>query len=240
MNKILQIVLVGTTLASTTIAIQKNNKLNEQEQENIELAQKLENSSNNYNTLKEKNKKLSKRVINEINKIISLTDSVKGLDRSLKEDQIKLLENIYIAENLNSKNKRLVKEAIKIDQLQEEISLAKKLKISDIETTLIRKKLNGTYTKTSNLKKIDAFKASFTILNNEIAHSGKRNIAVKVINSENQTLNYTNNLEIDYKNKVLDIVSLIEVEREKIIAGTYKVVVFIDGKQAQSSTVNIT
>lgn len=249
----IKLLLIGATLASTTIAIISNSKLKEQKIENHKMVQKLESTENNLKKQSLKNKKLSKRVIKEINKIINLNDSVKDLDENLKEDQEKLLSKTQIAEKLSSKNKKLRQKALKAEHLEKEIhkskkeilaakkeiSAAKQLKVSNIVTTIMRKKKNGAFTQTLNNKKIDAFKTNFQILNNEIANSGKKKIYLKIYNSKNQSLKFTDELNVEYNNKNIDIVSIIEVERSEIVTGNYEIIAYIDNKKVKSSSISV-
>ena len=245
MNKTLKILLVGVTITSSAIAINKNITLNElklelasKQEENTNLTNKLEHSSDNINKLNQKNKKLTKRVVNEINKIISLKDSVDNLGENLKEDQKKLAQKDYWTKRLLREKKWLKKEIQKNKKAKKnkkESSKTNKLNVTKIETTLMRKKYNGSFVETDNSKKIDAFKTNFKILNNKTAKSGKKKINISVFNSKNKNLAFNDVLEIDYNNENLDVISIIEVERKKIERGTYNIIAYIDGKEVNSS-----
>jgi len=252
MKNALKVLLVGVTVSSSIIAINKNTSLNQlkaelasKQKENKKLTNELENSSNDLIALNQKNKKLSKRVVNEINKIISLKDSVDNLDENLKKDQKKLAQKSYWTKRLLREKRQLKKEIQEAkesekqnkqtSQAKQKRSYSKKLNVTNIKTTLMRKKFNGSFVKTINVKKVDAIKTNFKILNDETATSGKKKVTISVFNSRNKKLAFNDVLEVDYKNEKLDVTSIIEVEREKIEKGTYNIVAYIDGKEVNSS-----
>lgn len=250
MKTTLKLLLIGVTISSSVIAINKNTIVNNlktelasKQKENKKLSNKLAHSSSDISNLNTKNKKLSKRVIKEINKIISLQDSVDSLDETLKEDQKKLAKKTSTAKRLAKEKRWLKKEISKAKQLTKETkqkivlnnSYQENLNTTNIETTLMRKRNNGSFVKTFNTNKIDAIKTNFKILNNQIAESGKKKINISVFNSKNKKLAFNDILEIDYNNENLDVTSIIEVEREKIEKGTYNIIAYIDGKKVNSS-----
>lgn len=246
MSKTTTIALVGTTIISSIIALNKNaaynnarKELTAERRDNKILEEKLQNTADYLKKINVKNKKLSKRVINEINQIVDLRNSVKVLDKDLKKDKEKLVEATSFVEDLHVEKKQLEEEVLRTKELEEEISKVKQLKISNIETTLMKKKSNGQYSETENAKKVDAFKASFRILSNENADSGRRKINIKVINLKDNTFTYTNNLKIHYNNSAMDIVSVIDVERDNMSTGNYKIIIYIDGKEVNSSNIYV-
>jgi len=250
MKKTFKILLIGATITSSAIAISKSTSINNlkvelasKQRENNSLINKLEHSSSNLIALNQKNKKLSKRVVNEINTIISLKDSVEGLDENLKNDKKKLAQKTYKTRKLLRERKKLKKEILKTKELgkdknteaKKETSTVKKLNVTNIETTLMRKKFNGSFVKTVNAKKVDAIKTNFKILNNNTIKSGKKKVSISVFNSKDKTLAFNDILEVHYNNENLDVTSIIEVERKKIEKGTYNIIAYIDGKEVNSS-----
>ncbi len=232
-KKALPSILLTLTLVSSIYALKKSNDFNDlsnkfekSSEQKKELQQKLDKTTANYEKLYNKNKKLSRRVISEINKIITLKDSVNELDLDLRKDKKALTRKATLTKNLTNK----------INDLALEVNKAKLLKASNINVLTMRKKNNGKFTKTTNTKKIDAFKINFQIHKNEVADSGKKRIHIQVIDpdnkvilSENTNNEYSDEISVDYQNEGLDIISLINVNRDNIKLGKYKVNAYVDG-----------
>lgn len=264
MKKVTKALLVGVTLTSTiTAGITSSNSVTHKNR-NIELTKELKESFESYDKLHTENKKLSKRVISEINRIMTLSDSVKHLDESLKKNNLALTDKIILSKDLSSKNKKITSRNknlnnkvsenddlnSKYNKLNSEISKAKQeildvknsitssIFISNIETTPMKKKIRGNFVKTGNHKKIDGFKTKFQIINNNISNSSKT-VSLKLSNSENKTLNYTNEIELDFNKKIIDVVAFIEVERKQITSGKYDLIVFVNNKKIKTSNIEI-
>lgn len=234
-KKALPSILLTLTLVSSIYAFKKSNDLNtanskleESIEQKKELQKKLDKTTTNYEKLYNKNKKLSRRVISEINKIISLKDSVNELDLDLKKDKKALTKKANLTKSLTNK----------INNLALEVNKAKLLKASNINVLTMRKKNNGKFTKTTNTKKIDAFKINFQIHKNEVADSGKKRIHIQVIDPDNKVIlsettntndKYSDEISVNYQNEGLDIISLINVDRDNIKLGKYKVNAYVDG-----------
>lgn len=242
-------ILILATICSSSLAIKKNientnldKELKKAIQEKEIAQKKLDQITNSYENINHKNKKLSKRVIKETNKIISLKNSVDKLDTDLKADKKVLSKKTYIAQNLTNENKALA----------DEIKKAKALEITAVSITPMRKKLNGKFIKTTKTKKTDAFKVSFQIQKNTIAAAGEKRIQLQLINPENEiilvkeealnkntSMYYSDEMIIDYNNELLDVITLIAVNREELISGQYEVKTFIDGDFITKSNFNV-
>lgn len=256
MKTITKTLLVGATIASTaTAGVTHSNSL-KFENENNKLVKKIKEISIDYEKLHTQNKKLSKRVITEINRIMALTDSVKHLDRTLREDKLKLSQTILLTKNLSlennnltSRNKNLNKKITKVkddilttkaSMLEIKESITAPVFVSNLETTLVKKKTRGGYTKTANYTKIDGFKSKFTITNNGLSNNSEnRKILLTLSNLNDKTISYSNELEVKFNKKFLDISTIIEVEREKVISGDYELAILIDHKKIESSNIKI-
>lgn len=246
-KKIFPALLIVATIFSALYGLKKNNdystiksKLKESVEQKEELQQKLDKTKAKQQKLAIKNKKLSKRIISEINKIISLKDSVNELDNDLQKDKYALTEKTYLTKKLSNK----------VNYLATKIDKAKSLKTNISEVATMKKRSNGKFTKTSNKNKVDAFKISFQVLENEIASSEKKRISIQVLDPENNIIKakilssskkniankYSDELIIDYNNELLDVVSLIEVERENIKTGKYNIIIFIEGVSSTKKT----
>ncbi len=235
-KKILLVFLFIATVLSFSYAFNKNynykltsSKLKKAIEEKNELQEQLKKSTANYKELSAKNKKLSKRVISEINKIINLKDSVDELDIDLKKDKKALAKKTHLTKKLSTK----------INALATKVDKAKLLRLNITEILTMRKRNNGKFTKTTNKNKIDAFKISFHVSKNEIASPGKKRVSIKVLDSKNKTNKYSSELTLDYKNIPLDVVSLIEVDRKKIVPGMHKVIISLEGISTTEKTINL-
>ncbi len=256
MKKITKILLVGATIASTTTAgITHSNSLKFENEKN-KIFKKLKETSLNYDKLQLENKKLSKRIITEINRIIILTDSVKHLDKTLKEDKLKLSKTILLSKNLSlqnnnltSRNRNLNSKIIKAKKkilttkasvMDIKESITAPIFVSNLETTLVKKKTRGGFTKTTDYTKIDGFKSKFSLTNNDLTNnSEKKKISLILSNLNNRTISYSNEVEVKFEKKFLDISTIIEVDREKVIPGDYEIAILIDNKKIESSNIKI-
>lgn len=257
MKRTTKIVLIGATIASTVAAGVTNSNATTQIIKNTELTRKLKESSNNYDKLLAQNKKLSKRVITEINRILTLTDSIKGLDQSLKKNKLDLLNlssKIILSEKSNLKNKTLTSRSstsdIKLTRAKQEVfdttnkiiefkqSIIAPIYIENINIAPMKKKIRSGFTETANYKKIDGFKTKFQILNNNISDSNKK-ISLKLISPEDKTLVFTHELDLKFDQKFIDVDVILQVKRKKIISGNYKLIVSIDKEAIKSTNITI-
>ncbi|WP_028890132.1 hypothetical protein [Tenacibaculum ovolyticum] len=239
-KKLLLVLLFIATVFSFIYAFNKSydykvvsSKLKKSVEEKNELQLELDEKIASYKKLAVRNKKLSKRVISEINKIIDLKDSVDDLDNDLKKDKNALTKKITLTKRLSKK----------VNFLASKIDKAKLLKVNISEILTMKKRNSGKFTKTTNKNKVDAFKVSFSVLENEMAAPGKKRVSIKILDSQNNIVvakNGTkNNLIVDYKNELLGVTSYIEVDRENVKPGGYKVIVSIEGLSAGQKTINL-
>jgi hypothetical protein len=239
-KKLLLVVLFLATIFSFIYAFNKSYdykvvsfKLKKSVEEKNELQLELDEKIASYKKLAVKNKKLSKRVISEINKIIDLKDSVDDLDDDLKKDKNALTKKITLTKRLSKK----------VNYLASKIDKAKLLKVNISEILTMKKRNSGKFTKTTNKNKVDAFKVSFYVLENEMAISGKKRISVKILDSQNNVVvaknEAKNNLIVDYKNESLGVTLYFEVDRKNVKPGGYKVIVSIEGLLAGQKTINL-
>lgn len=269
-KKTLLIGLIGATLISSFYGYKKSkqyNSLNEEYgnvvYEKKIMEDKLAKIVEDYKNANNKNKQLSKKVVAEINQIITLKKSVDTLDKNIKTEKQLANNKAYLAENLSNENKALYnqinsKEVLtenlsnKNKALNDEINKVKALKTATFDTYSMRKKINGTFTSTSNPNKIDAFKVSFKIKKNTLADTGKKNIYIQILNPKreivafkhqikvnNTTIPYSDKLTINYNKESLNITSLIEVDRENIYIGQYEVITYVDDQLLNKSNFTI-
>ncbi|PKH49235.1 hypothetical protein CXF68_00375 [Tenacibaculum sp. Bg11-29] len=239
-KKILLVLLFVATVFSFIYAFNKSydykvvsSKLKKSVEEKNELQLELDEKIASYKKLAVKNKKLSKRVISEINKIIDLKDSVDDLDNDLKKDKNALTQKITLTKKLYNK----------VNYLASKIDKARLLKVNISEILTVKKRNSGKFTKTTNKNKVDAFKVSFYVLENEMATPGKKRVSIKILDSQNNVVvtksGAKNNLIVDYKNESLSVTSYVEFDRENVKAGRYKVIISIEGLSAGQKTINL-
>lgn len=170
-----------------------------------------------------------------------------------------LTKNDSVTEVLNTKEKQNIKLKHKnnsLDQqkkeLKQKIAIAEIIEISSIKVVAMKKRRSGKHTSTSRSNKTDAFKIEFNLLENNIISPGPKPIYIQIINNKNVlfpakevTLKNKDKilcndiLAAKYHNKQLSIVSFINVNRNKINKGLYKINVFVDGFYAKSTSIEL-
>lgn len=248
-TKLLTPTLIILTALSSIYAYKKH-------KENVQLQTELSKSiraknniqkritevTENFEKVSTKNKKLSRRFISEINKIIKLKDSVNELDHNLKTDQQILSQKTNLAQSLADKNKALSKE----------ITEAKSLKIASMTISKMKKKVNGKYTTTSRTSKIDALKLVVKIEENDLALSGQKLFHVQLINPEGQIISIYKDVQLNnkiltcsdevifnYQKENIEVISLLQVNRDNLKSGNYSINAFIGGKLISTSHINL-
>lgn len=239
-TKLLTPALIVLTAISSLYAYKKHNdntvlkkELTESVLQKEKTHKQIAELTNSYETINNKNKKLSKRFISEINKIIQLKESVNELDKDLKTDKKIISQKTLLAKNLANENKVLAYQ----------VNEAQSLKISSFNVTKMKRKLNGKYTNTSKTSKTDLFKLNILIDKNELGIPGQKIFHAQVINPDgniisvhkdvqlnNKIITCSDEIIFDYQKEKLEIVSLIEVNRDSLKPGKYLINAFIDGK----------
>lgn len=193
--------------------------------------------SSNYSLIRRYRKQISK--LEETNRQLffmndSLTKANDSLIVNLDSAQVKITEQIAKYDTLNIQNQQLI----------EKVAIGSVLKVNKAKVVSMRERTNGKLVETSRSRNTDAFRVSFTVDKNEIAEQGERNVYIQVVNSKGQTLapkgelalteeltvSYSDATKIDYLNEPIDIISLVEVDRDIIEKGIYTVNVYIENK----------
>ena len=128
-------------------------------------------------------------------------------------------------------------------QLSEKVAIGSILKVSKAKILAMRERSNGKLVETSRSRNTDAFRINFTVAKNEISEQGERQVYIQIINSKGVTLaskgelmyndtqiNYSDQTIINYVNENVDIISLVEVNRDTMEQGVYKVNIYIENK----------
>lgn len=214
-----------------------SNELSFERDRIIALRDSIKNlKSTNYNLIRRYRRQLaSLERTNE--RLFRLNDSL-----STKNEEL----NIYI----DSANVRISSQLASIDTLtQQNLTLAEKvaiggtLRVSAANVVAMRERSSGKLVQTSRSRNTDAFRINFTIAKNEISKPGERDVFIQITDKQgnvlaskgsitiNETMyDYSDRTLINYLNEAVDVVSLVEVDRDQINKGTYNVNIFVDGK----------
>ena len=168
----------------------------------------------------------------------------------LKTDSL-TKQNKLLAMNLDSVNVQILNQMAKNDTLaMENLSLAEKvavgsmLKVNTAKIIAMRERSSGKLTETSRARNTDAFRINFTIDENKIAEQGEKEVYIQIIDNKGNVLapkgeltladetalSYSDKTTINYLNDAVDVISLVEVDRDLIESGVYLVRIFIDKK----------
>jgi len=194
--------------------------------------------------LKASNYSLIRRYRNQISKLeetnrrlFFMTDSLTGQNQLLTMDldsaNVKISNQLAQNDTLSLKNL----------QLSEKIAIGSVLKVSAAKVLAMRERNNGKLVETSRARNTDAFRINFTIAKNEISEQGERQVYIQIVNSKGITvaskgeltlndvqISYSDQTIVNYLNEDVDIISLVEVNRDIIGSGLYKVNIYIEDK----------
>lgn len=198
--------------------------------ENFQLIQKFQKRSKD---IKEKNKEL----FNFDN------DSIKILNSMLKDQNLKV----------NDYKRKYASLSIRNKELASEIARAGKLTSSEITFLAMKERLNGKLKPIEKSSRTDFFKTTFTIIENELAKRGSHNVHVQIISPKGEvvsskgafitpygySVNYSDVININFRNQKINLVSLVKVNRNNITEGEYIVNVYIDNLLSNSKTIKL-
>lgn len=192
--------------------------------------------STNLNLIFRYRKQITK--LEETNRrLFFMTDSLTGVNNLLTIDLDSA--NVQITNQL-AKNDTLTSENL---NLSEKVAIGSILKVNRAKVLAMRERNNGKLVETSRAKNTDAFRINFTIAKNEISEQGDRQVYIQIVNSKGNTVasrgeltvnntqvNYSDQTIVSYLNEAVDIISLVEVNRDAIEKGLYTVNIFIENK----------
>jgi hypothetical protein len=230
-------------VAKYDVAIAENSSLSEElilEREDIVL---LRDSVKN---LKSTNYSLIRRYRN---KISSLEASNQELFK--QNDSLRIANNI-LADDLGEAKDSILVQTSQIDTLNiqnaalnEKIGIGAQLKVNTIKiVTMKKRKFGEKLVETTRANRTDAMRISFVIAENELADKSQRNAKIQVINPKGGVLNtigfattdegvefdYSDETSVDYENKDLAVLTMLEVDRKSMLKGNYRVNIYIDNK----------
>ncbi|WP_408029605.1 hypothetical protein [Tenacibaculum xiamenense] len=200
----------------------------------------------NFNLLRMYRKRIS-NLEKENKELLNKLDSISKLNQNLfiENDSVKgiLSETEQLNSELYNSNRALSRK----------IETATALEISNVDFSAMKKKSSGKLTTTYRSWKTDAFRVKFDLLENKIIDKGIIPIYIQLINPKNEVIYvkgrtqlkngkriiYTNTLKANYFNNTLAIMSLIDVDKEKMEKGNYKVKIYVNGKYLKESIIKL-
>ena len=269
----LAVLLLGA-LAYTFYTNTEHKKLTDQiEVEKLEIEQNLDSMIVRYEDAIAQKTSMSAELTIERDRIIALRDSIKDMKvinysmlrrykgeiSKLEESNKKLFllnesltsSNQLLTTNLDSAKVVITKQIAKNDTLLvQNLTLAKKvaigseLKISTAKVLAMKERNNGKLVETTRANNTDALRINLTIVKNEIAEPGDRQVYIQIADAQGKTLSpkgefmlydntqisYSDLSIVNYMNEAIDLISLVEVNRDLMKAGTYTVNIYIENK----------
>ena len=191
----------------------------------------------NYSLIRRYRRQISK--LEETNKrLFFMTDSLTSVNKLLTIDLGTANDKFS---NQLAQNDTLTLEN---SQLSEKVAIGSVLKVNSAKVIAMRERSNGKLVETSRSRNTDAFRFSFTIDKNEIAEQGERALYIQLLDTKGNTLvskgefmlsdgtsvNYSDATTVNYLNETVDVISLMEVDRDAIDKGLYTVNIYMENK----------
>jgi len=204
--------------------------------------------------LKATNYSLIRRYRNEISKLEETNKRLFLMNETLTS------ENRLLSSNLDSVNLRISNQLAVNDTLTvvnkgliEKVAIGSVLKVNTAKILAMRERNGGKLVETSRSRNTDAFRINFTIGKNDISEVGERQVYVQILDLKGNTvankgeltlfdntqINYSDKTIINYMNESVDVISLVEVNRDLIKEGVYTVNIFIENKFAGASQITL-
>jgi len=187
----------------------------------------------NYSLIRRYRKQLAN--LEETNRrLFFMTDSLTGVNELLSIDldsaQVRIIKQLAVNDTLSMENVGLL----------EKVAIGAILKVNTGKIIAMRTRTNGKYVETSRARNTDAFRINFTIAKNEISEPGEREVIIQLIDGKGNvisnkgevevvgtTVNFSDRTMVNYLNEDLDVISLIEVDREDIEKGEILANIFV-------------
>jgi hypothetical protein len=189
--------------------------------------------------------------------IFKLEETNKQL---FQKNEILISENRVLSSNLDSVKVVVSNQLAKNDTLtvlnqglSEKVKIGSILKVNSAKILAMRERSGGKLVETSRSRNTDAFRVNFTIAKNEISEPGERNVYIQIVDLkgstiarkgqlvlfDNTSIDYSDKTIVNYVNEPIDIISLVEVNRDNIKDGVYTVNIFIENKFAGASQITL-
>jgi hypothetical protein len=189
--------------------------------------------------------------------IFKLEETNKQL---FQKNEVLISENRTLSSNLDSVKVVVSNQLAKNDTLtvlnqglSEKVKIGSILKVNSAKILAMRERSGGKLVETSRSRNTDAFRVNFTIAKNEISEPGERNVYIQIVDLkgstiarkgqlvlfDNTSIDYSDKTIVNYVNEPIDIISLVEVNRDNIKDGVYTVNIFIENKFAGASQITL-
>ena len=194
-------------------------------------------NASNYSLIRKYRKQIAN--LEETNRrLFFMTDSLTNVNELLGIDldsaRVNISKQIAINDTLSMQNVGL----------SEKVALGSILKMSTAKVIAMRERNSGKLTETSRARNTDAFRINFTIGKNEIAEQGDRQVHIQIVDLSGKVvgktgsftteqgveIGYSDTTMINYLNESIDVISLVEVNRDAINKGIYGINIFIENK----------
>lgn len=269
----LAVLLLGA-LAYTFYTNTEHKKLTDAiEVEKLEIEQNLDSMIVRYEDAIAQKTSMSDELIIERDRIIALRDSIKDLKvvnysmlRRYKGEISKLevsnkklfllnesltSSNQLLTTNLDSAKVVITRQIAKNDTLTtqnltlaQKVAIGSELKISTAKVIAMKERSSGKLVETTRANNTDALRINLTIVKNEIAEKGDRQVYIQIVNAQGKTMSpkgeftlynntqvsYSDLSMVNYMNEAIDLISLVEVNRDLLKAGVYTVNIYIENK----------
>ncbi len=226
--------------------------------ENTGLKDRLSSFKDSLVLFKEEIRKLKKINYSTIKKYKNKLAQLEEANRQLLEEaELLRKENYALSMEIDSTKSVVQQQEQLIEQKQKEadslivttremsetITKASALKIRNIDVLPLRRKSNGKLKETSRGQKTDALRIKFTILENNIAKPGDREVFIIVKTASGEVIapsgkfndsngnihSYTDNTTVPYENSDKEVIVLTEIPEKALDKGRYYIDVYMEG-----------
>ncbi|MDP2067633.1 MAG: hypothetical protein Q8K04_01590 [Lutibacter sp.] len=276
-------VLLLVALAYTFYTSSEHKKLTDEiEVEKLEIEQNLDSMIVRYEDAIAEKTSVSGDLIIERDRIIALRDSIKDLKvvnysmlrrykgeiSKLEESNKKLFllnesltsSNRLLTTNLDSAKVVITRQLAKNDTLTtqnltlaQKVAIGSELKISTIKVLAMKERSNGKLVETPRANNTDALRINLTIVKNDIAEKGDRQVYIQIVDAQGKTVsqkgtvtlydntqvNYSDLSIVNYMNEAIDLISLVEVKRDLMKTGVYTVNIYIENKFVGATKISL-
>jgi len=219
-----------------------------------ELSQGLEEAIDSIKDLKATNYNLIRRYRKQVanleesnRRLFFITDSLKNINDLLTID----LDSAYV----NISTQLAINDTLSMQNidLSEKVAIGSILKVNTANILAMRERSNGKLVETSRARSTDAFRINFTITKNEISEQGERQLFIQIVDARGNTIaskgefmlfdesqvSYSDATSVNYLNEPIDVISLVEVDRDSMEGGNYNVNIYIEGKIAGVTNITL-
>lgn len=177
--------------------------------------------------LEESNKKLFMQ--NE-----SLASSNQLLTTNLDSAKVVITRQIAKNDTLTTQNQNLA----------QKVAIGSELKIGTAKVLAMKERSSGKLVETPRASNTDALRINMTIVKNEIAEKGDHQVYIQIMDAQGKTIapkgeftlsnntqvSYSDLSMVNYMNEAIDLISLVEVNRDAMKKGVYTINIYIDNK----------